>query len=239
MVPPGASRPARSPASISAPPMRSLTLPPGLKNSTLAASVAPSGWKRRSRTSGVSPRVARMSSWICKGDRGRRGRSADAQQLDLEHQVGVGRDQPARALLAVAQRRRNEELALAAHAHAGESLVPALDHRADAELELERRAAVAAGVELGAVLQPAGVMHLDHLAGLGLVAFADLLVDVLEARCGDDLLACFLAGFHGLAFRLTEQGCGERAEGSHGGRRQDARELSTGHLESSFSGFRP
>jgi hypothetical protein len=43
-------------------PIRSLTLLPGLKYSTFAASVAPVGLKRDSFTSGVLPRVARMSS---------------------------------------------------------------------------------------------------------------------------------------------------------------------------------
>ena len=65
IVPPGSSNPAFSPASIMAVPMRSLTLAPGLKNSNLAATVAPSGQKRLSLTRGVFPNVARMFSWIC------------------------------------------------------------------------------------------------------------------------------------------------------------------------------
>ena len=43
-------------------------------------------------------------------------------------------------------------------------LVPALDDVAGAEAEGEGLAAVQAGVELGAVLQPAGVVDLDDLA---------------------------------------------------------------------------
>ncbi len=62
MVPPGFSAPERSPASISAGPIRSLTLPPGLKDSSLAASVAPRGENRASLTRGVLPSVSRMFS---------------------------------------------------------------------------------------------------------------------------------------------------------------------------------
>jgi hypothetical protein len=62
MVPPGFSRPAFSAASIMAMPMRSLTLPPGLNDSTLAARVAGPAWKRPSLTRGVFPRVSRMFS---------------------------------------------------------------------------------------------------------------------------------------------------------------------------------
>ncbi len=62
MVPPGLSWPFASPASISEIPMRSLTLPPGLKDSTLAARVAGPEKNRPSFTSGVLPRVSRIFS---------------------------------------------------------------------------------------------------------------------------------------------------------------------------------
>src|SRR5690606_1972577 len=48
------------------------------------------------------------------------------QQLDLEDQVGIGRNAPDGAF-AVAQVCRHEQLAPAAHAHAHQALVPALD----------------------------------------------------------------------------------------------------------------
>ena len=57
------------------------------------------------------------------------------------------------------------------------------------EAEGERVVAVAAGVELGAVLEPAGVVDLDDLPGLRLLPLADLEVDVAQAGGGDDLLA--------------------------------------------------
>src|SRR5687768_11863286 len=56
------TRPARSPASIMARPMRSFTLASGLKNSHLASTVACSrGTSRLMRTSGVPPIVSVMS----------------------------------------------------------------------------------------------------------------------------------------------------------------------------------
>src|SRR5688572_21067891 len=56
MVPPGFKAPLRSAASTIATPMRSFTLPPGLRDSTLASTVAePSRGSRRRRTSGVPP----------------------------------------------------------------------------------------------------------------------------------------------------------------------------------------
>jgi len=56
MVPPGPSRPAFSASSTMRSAMRSFTLPPGLKYSTLASTVADSpAVTLRSRTSGVLP----------------------------------------------------------------------------------------------------------------------------------------------------------------------------------------
>ncbi|CPU04424.1 Uncharacterised protein [Mycobacteroides abscessus subsp. abscessus] len=56
MVPPGLSSPASSAASIILTAMRSFELPPGLRYSILAATVAkPSGTTELSRTRGVLP----------------------------------------------------------------------------------------------------------------------------------------------------------------------------------------
>src|SRR5581483_3568708 len=52
------------------------------------------------------------------------------------------------AARAVGERRRDRELPPAAHAHPLHALIPAGDHLALAELELERRPAVPRGVEL-------------------------------------------------------------------------------------------
>src|SRR5258707_14634341 len=115
--------------------------------------------------------------------------SADAEQLDLEDQRGAGRAHAAGPLAAVTELRGDGELALASHPHAGDPFVPSLDHLAGAELEAEGAVVVAARVELGAVDQPAGVVHLHRVASLGLGTGADLEVAVLEPAGGDDLLA--------------------------------------------------
>ena len=61
VVRPGSIRPSRSAASIMATPMRSLTLPPGLKDSSLAKSSTPdSGDVKPSRTIGVPPTRSAM-----------------------------------------------------------------------------------------------------------------------------------------------------------------------------------
>src|SRR5690348_8815034 len=52
---------------------------------------------------------------------------ADFEQLDFEDERGVGRDDAAATVLAVGERGRDDELALAADLHAGDALVPALD----------------------------------------------------------------------------------------------------------------
>ena len=63
--PPGTSWPLFSAASIMARPMRSLTDDSGLKNSSLASTVASLWIMRRTRTSGVLPMVCVMSSKMC------------------------------------------------------------------------------------------------------------------------------------------------------------------------------
>src|SRR5690606_31133106 len=78
------------------------------------------------------------------------------QQFDPEPPRGVRRNHTARTARAIAQFGRNGELALAADLHALHTLVPATDHLAAAEAELERLVAVLARIELGAVGQPTG-----------------------------------------------------------------------------------
>src|ERR1051326_7856422 len=70
IVPPCFRRPSFSAASTMARPMRSFTLPPGLKNSSLASTGQGRSFAtRRSRTSGVRPTVSRMLSWYCTPSR--------------------------------------------------------------------------------------------------------------------------------------------------------------------------
>src|SRR6185312_8003685 len=71
----------------------------------------------------------------------------DLQQLDIEGQRREGRNHAARAARAVAERRRDDQRALAADFHPGDPLVPALDDLAGAELERKRLAAIERAVE--------------------------------------------------------------------------------------------
>src|SRR4051812_29690059 len=104
---------------------------------------------------------------------------AHADEVDDEDERLVPPHHPARAALAVGGVGRDGDAPAPADAHAGDALVPARDHLALAEPELERRAAIPGGVELLARLpRHADVVNLHHAAGDGLVALPDL--DVLE-----------------------------------------------------------
>src|SRR6185436_16947629 len=106
-------------------------------------------------------------------------RLAHADEIHDEDERLVRPDHPARAALAVGEVGRDGDAPAPADAHAGDALVPAGDHLALAEPELERRAAIPGGVELLARLpRHADVVDLHHPAGDGLVALPDL--DVLE-----------------------------------------------------------
>jgi uncharacterized protein with von Willebrand factor type A (vWA) domain len=59
------------------------------------------------------------------------------RQLDVEDELGVGRNDAARAPGAIAQLRRDNQATLAADAHPGDALVPALDDLAGAQAEGE------------------------------------------------------------------------------------------------------
>src|SRR5204862_2170470 len=111
-------------------------------------------------------------------------RRSGAQQLDLEQQRRVGRYHAAGAARAVAERGRDDEDARAAFLHPLHAFVPAADHHAAAELELEWIVAVLARIELGALravlVEPAGVVDGNGAAGVGALAAADEGVVVLE-----------------------------------------------------------
>src|SRR5262245_20627791 len=105
----------------------------------------------------------------------------DLEQFDLEFQFGVRWNDVAGAALAVTEFRRDDQRPFTADAHAGDPFVPTLDDPAGPEFEAEHLVAVTAAIELFAVLgQPAGVVDLDRVSGLGLVAGPFLGVDVLE-----------------------------------------------------------
>lgn len=95
--------------------------------------------------------------------------SPDGLQVDDEDQRRVGRDAGGRALRAVGQVRRDDQLAPAADLHADEPLVPAGDDAAGAQGEREDRAAgLPGGVEDRAVLgQRAEIVDGQCVALLG------------------------------------------------------------------------
>ena len=74
--------------------------------------------------------------------------SAHVHEVDDEDQRLAGLDRATGAAVAVAEVRRDGEPAAAADLHALDALVPAGDDHADAEAEVQRRAAVPRGVEL-------------------------------------------------------------------------------------------
>src|SRR5215472_927462 len=86
------------------------------------------------------------------------------QQLDIEDQGCVGRDHSGGAPRAVAQVGRDFQLPLAAHLHACDAIVPALNHLSATQLELKRSFADGA-VELLAAGQPARVIYGHFFSG--------------------------------------------------------------------------
>ena len=89
------------------------------------------------------------------GSRLRRRGVFYVDEFYVEDQVGFGGDLVA-AFFSVGELIGDEQTALAADAHSFEAGVPAGDHFAFALFEAQGLRAVAGGVELGAVVQPAG-----------------------------------------------------------------------------------
>src|SRR5882672_6461919 len=136
----------------------------------------------------MHPALHSTISAVGRGRSRRRARlvSTHAEQFHFENQRRVWRDDAAGAAGAVTERRRNRELALAAHFHALHSLVPAADDLALTQPEYERIVAVFAGIELGSVGEPASVMNGDALARSGGNTFAD--GDLVDAETAGGLL---------------------------------------------------
>src|SRR5690349_11753423 len=98
------------------------------------------------------PRSSRLPPRVPTPPRSSRGgerrSSAHVDEIDDEDQRLATLDGATGAAVAVAQVRRDGQLAAAAHLHPLDALVPALDDHADTETEVQRRAAVPGGVEL-------------------------------------------------------------------------------------------
>src|SRR5690606_14378400 len=106
--------------------------------------------------------------------------SADGEQVDDEDERATT-ETMTRAGRSIAEVRRDDELSAAADAHPRDARLPAGDQAR--ERELDRLAAVPARIELlPRLVVDADVVHVDAVAGLRLVAAADL--DV-----GDDELS--------------------------------------------------
>src|SRR5713101_5873113 len=104
------------------------------------------------------------------------------KQFDVEHQRRIRRNDAAGA---VAERRRDDQGALAADLHGGDAFIPAGDHLALPDRKLERLIAIHRTVELlallAALVEPTRVMHDADLAGFWRGAGADGRVGDLQA----------------------------------------------------------
>lgn len=96
------------------------------------------------------------------------GSPLDAQQLHFEDERRSPGDLRRGSPVSVAQLGGDDQLPLLALAHAQQALVPAFDHLAGAQGEGEGSVAGDAAVELGAVLQLARVVHVQHVSLAGL-----------------------------------------------------------------------
>src|SRR6202035_1256061 len=120
----------------------------------------------------------------------------DVEELDVEDQRGVRRNDAAGAAAAVAELGRNDQRALAADLHGRDAFVPAANDLADADLERERLIAIDRRVEFlalgGVLIKPPGVMHDAGLAGLRRGAGAGMGVDDFQSggRGHDGLGSC-------------------------------------------------
>lgn len=89
------------------------------------------------------------------------------QQLDLEGQGGVRRNDTGVAAASVRVIRRADQSGLLTDRHLGDSLVPAADDLTTANLEAEGLSAGARRIEHGSVVQRPGVVDDGGLASLG------------------------------------------------------------------------
>src|SRR5688572_2472497 len=152
-------------------------------------------------------------------------RLLDLEEIDLEHQRRVGRDHAAGAAGAVTHRWRNREDSRAAYLHAGHAFIPARNHLARTEREIERLIAVFRTVELlpafvgpARVVEPTSVMNADQISAAGLSALADL--HVLLLQLGNSRIGYRFAfgkiRVNGRAFAAGDCNQQDEQEDSHG-----------------------
>lgn len=92
----------------------------------------------------------------------------DAQQLHFEDERGSSGDLRRSSTVSVAQLSGDDQLPLLALTHAQQALVPAFNHLSGPQREGEGSVPGDAAVKLGAVLQLAGVVHVQHVPLPGL-----------------------------------------------------------------------
>ena len=124
----------------------------------------------------------------------------DAEQFHFENE-GAACGDVAYRTLAVSQIVGNDEAVFGAHLHQLQTFIPTLDYLMSTYHEGERLVAVEATVELLAVDEGAGVVHLYGLSHLGFLAVAFLKALVLQAALGgEDRLVVGVLLHIGLAF---------------------------------------
>src|SRR5713226_6127031 len=85
---------------------------------------------------------------------------ADVKQLDVKDKSRIRRYRTTGSTSSVAQFGRNSQLPFASNLHSCNSFIPALDHLTASQRKREWLATIEGTVELLAVCQPSGVMHL-------------------------------------------------------------------------------
>src|SRR5690606_8226646 len=110
--------------------------------------------------------------------------SGDGEQLDLEHQGGIGTDHRRASVAAVGQLAGDPEPVGGTDRHQGQALGPAGDDLVEAELG--GLAACIGTVELGAVEQGAAVVDADPVAGARTRSGTGAQHAVLQARGGGE-----------------------------------------------------
>lgn len=118
------------------------------------------------------------------------GSPLDAEQLHLEDERRSSGDLRRGSPVSVAQLGGDDQLPLLALAHAQQALVPAFDHLPGAQGEGEGSVAGDAAIKLGAVLQLARVVHVEH------VSFARLDRTVVHSLLDADLQLLLLGSAH-------------------------------------------
>src|SRR6185503_3558526 len=113
--------------------------------------------------------VVNLLHWTAEGDENSKkqydcNKLLDAEQFDLEDQVGIWRNTRP-ALRSIGKITRNKQLAFATHFHSRQPFVPTLNDLAELELDRFSRGLVGV-VEFSAVFQAANVVDRHRLPHL-------------------------------------------------------------------------